>query len=143
MGNFLRRFREMADKELQVAEKQEVTTQGGELTREGIYFTPVVDICETEKELMILADMPGVKPDGIEVELKDGILSIEGKVPESPQTGEDLLSEFRKGSYFRSFRVTDSVDAGKIAASLSNGVLKVMLPKQEKAMPRKIPITAG
>ena len=133
----------MTDKELQVAEKQEVSTQGGELTREGVYFTPAVDVCETEKELTIFADMPGVKTDGVDVELKEGVLSIQGKVPEAPQTGENLLTEYRKGSYFRSFPVTESVDASKIAASLSNGVLKVILPKHEKAMPRKIPITAG
>lgn len=133
----------MTDKELQVSEKQEVTPGGGELTREGIYFTPAVDICETDKELMILADMPGVKPGGVDIELKEGILSIEGKVSVATQAGENLLSEYRKGSYFRSFRVTDSVDAVKIAASLSNGVLKVTLPKHEKAMPKKIPITVG
>lgn len=133
----------MTDKELQVAEKQEVSTQGGELTREGIYFTPTVDVCETEKELTIFADMPGVKTDGVDVELKEGVLSIQGKVPDTPQTGENLLTEYRKGSYFRSFRVTESVDPSKIAASLSNGVLKVILPKHEKAMPRKIQITAG
>ncbi len=133
----------MTDKELQVTEKQEITPERGELTREGVYFTPAVDICETEKELMILADMPGVKPGGVDIELKEGILSIEGKVPVPIQAEESLLSEYRKGSYFRSFRVTDSVDAGKIAAALSNGVLKVTLPKHPKAIPRKIPITVG
>ena len=133
----------MTDKELQVSEKQEVAAEGGELTREGIYFTPAVDICETEKELMILADMPGVKPGGVEVELKEGVLSIEGKVSGATDSGEILLSEYRKGSYFRSFRVTDTVDAGKIAATISNGVLKVTLPKHEKALPKKIQVTVG
>ncbi len=133
----------MTDKELQVSEKKEVTVEGGELTREGMYFSPAVDICETDKELIILADMPGVKPDGVDIELKEGVLSIEGKVPGAAQSEEILFSEYRKGSYFRSFRVTDSVDAGKIAASLSNGVLKVTLPKHEKAMPKKIPVTVG
>jgi HSP20 family protein len=133
----------MMDEELQLSEKQEVTAEGTELTREGIYFTPAVDICETDKELMIFADMPGVKPSGVDIELKKGVLSIEGKVPVAGQAGEALLAEYRKGSYFRSFRVTDSVDAGKIVASLSNGVLKVTLPKHERAVPRKIPITAG
>jgi HSP20 family protein len=133
----------MTDTELQVADKQEVTPEGGELTRAGIYFTPAVDICETDKELIIFADMPGVKPDGADIELKDGVLSIEGKVPDVQQAGESLLSEYRRGSYFRSFRVTDAVDAGKIAASMSNGVLKVTLPKAEKAMPKKIEISTG
>jgi HSP20 family protein len=133
----------MTDQELQVAEKQEVAAEGGEFTREGLYFTPAADICETEKELMILADMPGVKSDGVDIELKEGILSIEGKVSVAEQPGEQLLVEYRHGSYFRSFRVSDSIDAAKIAASISNGVLKVTLPKAEKAMPRKIAITTG
>ena len=133
----------MADKELQVAEKQEVSAQEGELTRQGVYFTPAVDICETEKELIILADMPGVKSDGVEIELKEGILSVEGRIPPLGQTGELLLTEYRPGNYFRSFRVTEGVDADKIAASISNGVLKVTLPKSERALPKKIQITAG
>ncbi len=132
----------MADKELQVAEKQEVSPERGEFTREGIYFTPAVDICETEKEIMIFADMPGVKPDGTEIELKEGILTIEGKVQALPSAGEQLLAEYRKGNYFRSFRVADSVDPEKIAASMSNGVLKLTLPKAQRALPRKIEISA-
>jgi HSP20 family protein len=79
----------------------------------------------------------------VDIELKDGVLSIEGKVPVTTQAGEALLSEYRKGSYFRSFRVTDFVNAGEIAASISNGVLKVTLPKHEKAIPKKIPVTVG
>ena len=133
----------MSDKELQVAEKQEVSTEGGEFTRAGVYFTPAVDICETEKELMIFADMPGVKPDALDVELKKGALSIEGKVLQTPQEGEVLLSEYRQGSFFRSFRVSDMIEADKIEASMSNGVLKVVLPKAEKAMPKRIHITTN
>jgi HSP20 family protein len=92
---------------------------------------------------VILADMPSVKPEGVDIELKEGVLSIAGKVADAAQAGESLLLEYKQGSYFRSFRVTDTVDAGKIAASLSNGVLKVTLPKHEKAMPKKIPVTVG
>ncbi len=88
----------MTDKELQVSEKKEVTAEGGELTREGIYFTPAVDICETEKELMILADMPGVKPGGVDIELKEGVLSIEGKVPEAAQSAEICFQSIGKAA---------------------------------------------
>lgn len=133
----------MTDKELQVVEKQEVAPQQGELTRQGVYFTPAVDICETERELMILADMPGVKSDGVDVELKEGILTIEGRIPGTGLTGEPLLTEYRPGNYFRNFRVGEMIDADKIAASMSNGVLKVTLPKSAKAIPKKIQITAG
>lgn len=133
----------MADKELQVSEKQEVSTERGEFTREGAYFTPAVDICETEKQIMILADMPGVKLDGVDVELKEGVLTIDGKVSTEATAGEHLLTEYRRGNYFRSFRVSDSIDAEKITATMSNGVLNVTLPKAEKVLPRKIEISAG
>ncbi|MEJ2718713.1 MAG: Hsp20/alpha crystallin family protein [Deltaproteobacteria bacterium] len=133
----------MADEQLQVSDKEEISGAEGEFTREGVYFTPPVDICEMEKEIVILADMPGVKSDGVDIELKEGILSIEGNIAASDVAGEELLTEYQKGNYFRSFRITDAVDGNKIAASLADGVLKVTLPKAEKAMPKKIPITTG
>ena len=133
----------MTDKELQVSDKKEIPGPEGEFTREGVYYTPPVDICETEREIVILADMPGVKSDSVDIELKEGILSIEGNISASDVAGEELLTEYQKGNYFRSFRITDAVDGNKITASLADGVLKVTLPKAEKAMPKKIPITTG
>lgn len=132
----------MADQEIQVADKREVGREGGEFTREGVYFTPAVDICETEKELVVLVDMPGVANDDVEIELKDNILSIEGKVTETSFAGDALLVEYRTGSYYRTFRITDVIDQRKVSASMSDGVLHLTLPKAEKAVPRKIPIAS-
>lgn len=128
--------------ELQVSRKQELTPDKGELTREGPYFSPAVDIYGNETELVLLADMPGVTPDQVEIDLRENVLTILGRV-KSEDKGEELLSEFRTGNYFRSFRVTDVIDQGKITASISDGVLKLVMPKAEKAVPKKIPITAG
>ena len=133
----------MADQEIQVAEKKEFATEGGEFTREGVYFTPAVDICETEKELMVLVDMPGVNYENVDIELKESILTIEGKVPAEEKKGQEILREYRTGNYFRSFRITDVVDQSKITASMSDGVLQLTLPKAEKAVPRKIPIATS
>ena len=130
----------MADQELEISQKQELKPEGGELTYEGVYFSPAVDIYGTETELVLLADMPGVASDQVEIDLKEDVLSILGKVPEGPAVGQDLLAEYRTGNYFRTFRITDDVDRGKIAASMSDGVLKVTLPKSPKVLPRKIPI---
>lgn len=130
----------MTDQELQVAEKQEIAPDRGEFTREGVFFTPAVDICETEKELILMADMPGVGTEDVEVDLKDGVLAIVGRVPSGTEAGQDLLTEYRTGNYFRTFRISDVVDQGKITASMSDGVLKLVLPKAEKAIPRRIPI---
>ena len=132
----------MSDAELQVAEKQEVKPAEGELTHEGIYFTPAVDILENPKELVVMVDMPGVGKDSVEIDLKDNILSIVGRVIEEAVEGEELLTEYRTGSYFRTFRITDVVDQSKITASMADGVLKLTLPKAEKAVPRKIAIAS-
>ncbi len=130
----------MADQELEITQKQELKPEQGELTYEGAYFSPAVDIYGTETELVLLADMPGVASDQVEIDLKEDVLSILGKVPGEPVAGQDLLAEYRTGNYFRTFRITDDVDRGKIAASMSDGVLKVTLPKSPKVLPRKIPI---
>lgn len=131
----------MADQEIQAAPKQELSQDVGEFTREGVYFSPAVDIFDTDKELVVLADMPGVSVEQVEIDLRDNVLSIIGKTPVEGEKGEFLLQEYRTGNYFRTFRITDVVDQSKITASMADGVLKLVLPKVEKAVPRKIPIS--
>jgi HSP20 family protein len=131
----------MADQELQATPKQHVESPEGEFTHEGTYFVPAVDIHENSKELVLLADMPGVPSGDVEVDLKEGTLTIVGKVGAEIDEGEPILTEYRVGNYFRSFRLTDVIDQGKITAAMSDGVLRLTLPKVEKAIPRKIPIT--
>ncbi|MEW6113340.1 MAG: Hsp20/alpha crystallin family protein [Thermodesulfobacteriota bacterium] len=133
----------MAEQEIQVHEKMQVEPPEGEFTREGPYFTPAVDICENETELIVMVDMPGVNGKNVEIDLRDEVLSIVGKVKDAAPVGEELLTEYRTGNYFRSFRITDIVDQEKISASLTDGVLTLVLPKSQKAVPRKIPITTG
>jgi HSP20 family protein len=132
----------MADQELEAPKKQEVATGVGEFTREGIYFSPAVDIYDTARELVILADMPGIKADSVEVDLKDDTLTIMGKNEPTEQTGQSLLEEYRIGNYYRAFRITNVVDRSKISAAMADGVLRLTLPKVSEAVPRKIPITS-
>ena len=132
----------MADQELQPVEKKEVAPEAGELTREGLHFMPAVDIYETDQELVLVADMPGVDAKDLDIDLKDNTLSIVGKVGTPETEGEYLLSEYRVGNYFRNFSISDMVDGSKISATLKDGVLKLILPKSPKAVPRKIPIAA-
>ncbi len=133
----------MTEKEIQAAEKKELTTDTGEFTREGVYFSPAVDIFDTEKELVPLADMPGVDPGQVEIDLRDNTLTLVGKTTSIALEGQPLLTEYRTGNYFRSFRITDMIDQKNITASMADGVLKLTLKKVEKAVPRKIPISAG
>ena len=130
-------------KELQVKEKQEVTAPG-EQTRPGLVFTPDVDIFENEKEITLLADMPGVAPDDVNIDLRDGVLSVTGDVkPWEHAEEKDVLVEFETGKYFRRFTLSEVIDQNKIGAKLEDGVLRLTLPKAEKATPRQIPVTAG
>jgi len=130
----------MTDQEIQAAPKQELSTEAGEFTHEGTYFSPAVDIFDTERELVLLADMPGVSAGHVEIDLRDNVLSIIGKMSPEEEKGDFLLREYRTGNYFRTFRITEVVDQSKITAAMSDGVLKLVLPKVEKAVPRKIPI---
>jgi HSP20 family protein len=130
-------------KALQAREKAEVSTMT-EQTKPGLVFTPDVDIFETEKELTLLADMPGVKPADITIDLREGVLTLEGDV-KNPQTEDEveLFSEYRTGKYYRQFNLSEIIDQAKIEAAMTDGVLRLKLPKVEAAKPRKIVIKSA
>jgi HSP20 family protein len=134
----------MADsKELQVKEKQEVTSPA-EQTRPGVVFTPNVDIFEDDQQITLLADMPGVTPGDVSIDLNDNVLSISGEVkPFEGGNESDVLIEFEIGRYYRQFTLSEVIDQSKIEANHENGVLRLALPKAEKAIPRQITVTAG
>ena len=130
-------------KELQAKEKVEVPAPA-EQTKPGPVFTPNVDIFETEKEIIMLADIPGVKAKDLTIDLRDDTLTLTGEVkPIDRPEEEDVLIEYQVGSYYRQFTMTEVIDQSKIDASLNSGVLRLTLPKLEKAVPRKITIKAG
>ena len=130
-------------KELQVKDKQEVASPA-EQTRPGVVFTPDVDIFEDERQITLLADMPGVASDGITIDLNDNVLSIAGEVkPFETASESDVLIEFEIGRYYRQFTLSDVIDQGKIEARHEDGVLRLTLPKAEKAVPRRIAVAAG
>jgi len=130
-------------KEIKVKEKQEVTT-AAEQTIPGLVFTPEVDIFETEKAITLLADIPGVKPEKLNIDLRDNILTITGDVDRLEGTDEEVhVMEYETGRYYRQFTLSEVIDQAKIDAKLNLGVLRLRLPKVAKATPRKIAITAG
>jgi HSP20 family protein len=130
----------MKSKEMEVKNKSESDIpSAAEITREGPVYTPRVDIWENEKELTLVADIPGVEPAGLELDLRDNTLTIMGKVkPEEDR--RYLLMEFGVGNYYRQFTLSEVIDQERIAANVRNGVLTLTLPKVEKAQPRKIQI---
>lgn len=130
-------------KELQVSEKKELAGPA-EQTKAGLVFTPNVDIFETETDITLLADMPGVKPDDLTIDLKDNILSLSGEVQKHESDAEKAVySEYQIGSYYRQFTISEVIDQSKIEAHISDGVLRLALPKVEKAAPRRITVQAG
>jgi HSP20 family protein len=134
---------ETESKALQTKEKVTLNTTA-EQTKPGIVFTPAVDIFETEKELTLLADMPGVKSENLNIGLNKNVLSMSGEV-EAPE-GEnetEVISEYETGKYFREFALSNEIDQTKINALLKDGVLRLTLPKVQAAAPRKIEVNAA
>lgn len=105
-------------------------------------FAPHVDIFENEQELLLMADMPGVKPEGIDLHYEKGELTIHGKVTPRHNVGY-LFQEYAVGDYRRSFTVREEIDPTKITAEFKQGVLTVKLPKREELKPMRIAIKAG
>lgn len=134
----------MADsKEIKVREKQELNTPA-EQTTPGPVFTPEVDIFETEKEITLLADVPGATADRLNVDLRDSVLTITAATDAARGADEeDVLIEYETGRYMRQFTLSEVIDQAKIDARLADGVLRLSLPKVEKATPRKIAIKTG
>ncbi len=125
----------MNNKEIKRQQKNEADApEKPEVTREGIYFRPRVDIYETEKELTLVADLPGVKTEDLDIDLREDTLTIMGKVrPEE-------ISRYLIKEYNIETPMTEKLDKEKIAANMKDGVLTLRLPKVEKAQPRKITV---
>ena len=130
-------------KELQAKGKVEVPASAEQI-KPGPVFTPNVDIFETDKEIIMLADIPGVKAPDLTIDLRDDTLTFSGEVkPLNRPEEQDIMTEYQIGSYYRQFTLAEVIDQSKIDAALDNGVLRLALPKLEKAMPRQITVEAG
>ena len=129
--------------ELKVRGKQEVASPA-EQTTPGLVFTPAVDIFETETEITLLADMPGVKADDLTIDLRDNTLTLAADVmPVDGANEEEILVEYETGRYYRQFTLGEIVNQERINAKLNDGVLRLSLPKVEKATPKKITVQTG
>ena len=123
--------------ELQVREKKELKE---EATREGPHFTPDVDIYETDKALVLVGDVPGASGDRIELDLRDNVLSLNVTIDTVDRKWNPIYLEYDVGHFTRQFRLGQLVDQSKIEAEVKDGVLKLSIPKVEKAQPRKIQV---
>ncbi|HEX8272860.1 MAG TPA: Hsp20/alpha crystallin family protein [Longimicrobiaceae bacterium] len=113
--------------------------RGGSLMR-----APETDVVETEKEIRVVTEMPGLKPDDVEVDVENNVLTIRGEKREERTEGEAggkyHLAERRYGTFARSFVLPRDVDAERIEAGFEHGVLTVRIPKSERAQRRRIQV---
>ena len=107
-------------------------------------WIPAMDLVESEDNLVLRADLPGMKEEDVEIEIKDGVLTVSGeRKAEHEQKGEGFHRVERAfGRFSRSLQLPDGIDAGKVAASFEDGVLEVKVPKPEQTKPTRVQIGA-
>lgn len=132
----------MTTSEIEARPKEKVERRD-EATRPGAWFRPAVDIFETSDELLLLADLPGVAENALDVNLEGDELTIEGRIePRSYDGLRPLHVEYGVGGFHRRFTLGESIDREGIKAELRHGVLALRLPKAERAKARRIEVKA-
>jgi HSP20 family molecular chaperone IbpA len=130
--------------QVQETEKREVAETGAERTRDRLAFVPRADVFETEDAIVVVADMPGVDENSVDITLESNVLTIEGEVePEAPEGLSLAYAEYRVGDYRRAFSISDQIDREGIEATVKDGVLRLHLPKIVQARVKRIAIKAG
>lgn len=126
-------------------EKRAATATEVERTHGGRTYVPAADIIENSEELLLVADVPGANADGIDIDFERGRLTIEARIePRQPENRTPyLLHEYGVGDFCRSFEVGEGIDAEKIHAEVTDGVLTLHLPKAQALRPRKIKVKSA
>mgnify|MGYP003574284089 FL=1 len=127
-------------KDLEASTKKEVE-QKQEHTVPGKRYIPATDIVETEGELLLYMDMPGVEKDQINVKLEKNVLVIDGQINSNPYADlKALYTEYNIGHFTRRFELSNEIDQARIGATVDEGVLKLTLPKVPEKQPRLIQV---
>ena len=109
-------------------------------------FVPSVDVMETKENYILDMDLPGLTEKDVEINLKNRILSIASKKEEKKEEkkeGDWLIKERHSSSFTRKFTLPDDIDADKVNATFTNGVLKITIPRKTEEVAKKIAITAA
>ena len=122
---------------------EEMEVAAVERTRSGLTYSPRIDIWETDDELILYADVPGVSAENLDVQFENRELRIHGKVCPRHENVNFLYGEYGIGDYYRTFTIGESIDSAKISAELKDGVLTLHLPKTETMKPRKIKVKSS
>lgn len=131
-------------KNIQVNNEAAAPEDKTERIRDREVFLPRTDIYETDQELVLVMDVPGVDENSLEMTLEKNILSINAyPVFDQPENFALEYSEYAEGDYQRSFKLSDGIDREKIQAHVKNGVLTLHLPKAAEVAPQRITVKAG
>lgn len=108
-------------------------------------WSPSVDIYETDGQVVVTAELPGIDRNDVSIEVKDGILTIRGERKYQKEVDKEHfhLMEREYGSFKRSFSLNSKIDQEKVSAAFKDGILEIILPKKEEVRPKKIDINAG
>jgi len=107
-------------------------------------YTPTVDIFERDGDYVIVADVPGVDKDGVEIDLDRNVLTLRARPAIESPAGYDLkYREYRSADFERMFTLGNEIDRGSVEATIRDGVLRLILPKVKEAKPRRITVQAG
>jgi HSP20 family protein len=117
------------------------TSEGSIATAE---WTPAVDIKEETDKFVIYADIPGVKPENIEVSMEAGVLTVKGEKESEAKTEKEGYKRIERtsGSFYRRFSLPDSADGDAINAKCKYGVLEIIIPKREAIKPKRINVAS-
>lgn len=133
----------MATNETREIEARDKEVLMSEDPRTGLVFRPDVDILEEADAFVIHADMPGASEETVDVQLEKGLLTLQARLAETPATARTLYAEYRDGSYYREFRLSEDIDAAAVTARMKDGVLELRLPKSVARKPRRISVQAA
>ena len=132
------------EKSLAIPKQEVIKADELERTRDHRCYIPKTDIYETEDEIILVADVPGADQDSVDITLEKNVLSINALVDHNIPTGYDrIYSEYESGDFQRSFRLSDEINQNNIKAIVSNGELRLHLPKAEPAKAKKIIVKAA
>ena len=108
-------------------------------------WAPAVDIKEETDKFVLLADLPGVKPEEIDVSMEDGVLTIRGEKRTEAKTEKEGYKRVERtyGSFYRRFSLPDTANSDAISAKTNHGVLEIVIPKREAVQPKKISVTSA
>lgn len=129
------------DKAMEVQNQEAIEADDTERTRERKCFIPKADIYETDKEIVVIADIPSVNSESVDITIEKNILTINAFGQSGIPEGYSLVyAEYEEGDYMRSFRLSEEIDQEKIDATVKNGELWLHLPKAEHAKVKKIAV---